>query len=98
MPHFFCGHIVQEISEPTRIKKENVDQEDFGKRKDFQKQKDLGDIVQNQKANGNQYAITYFHCLIPLFARVPYRLLLWKLVTGYRILGSCALEYGRDQF
>ena len=69
----FGGHIVQEISEPTRIKKKNADQEDCRQRKEFQKGKELTYIAQNQKANGNQYAITYFHCLFPLFVCVPVR-------------------------
>jgi hypothetical protein len=49
------GHIVQKISEPFRVEDNDIDQEEFGK------WQEKTDVVQDEKSDGNQYAVEDIH-------------------------------------
>ena len=49
------GHTVQEVPEPFRVKKDDVDEEAFGNWKKY------ADIVQDDKPYGDQYAVEDIH-------------------------------------
>lgn len=54
------GHTVQEVPEPFRVKKDDVDEEAFGNWKKY------ADIVQDDKPYGDQYAVEDIHYQPPL--------------------------------